>query len=714
MSCVENVCGTGGWAGPKPGDPSNDINIRAIPAFGGIDVLWSFPTTNPFALAYGVIFRGLSADFNGAFPVGQDTDGFYHDRVEPGVLYYYWVQAVSINGTFGDVIGPASAAAKATIEQTMRDLTAQIDMGQLALALREKIDRIAAIDLSFMEEHQARLLANQALQDVLTQLRSEVGEVATVVTNEVIQRKDGDADLLSSINALGLGLDDNLAAIVEEKNLRVGADSAMAQRIDTIYTEIQDDVAGTVNAAVTVEKNARVDADGALAGQITTLSVKMGTDISAAVQTETNARVGADNAIVDRLNVMGGKVDGNTAAIAEETRLRVDAVSAESQARNSQYVNVIVPALNAEVTNRNNAISAAVSDERSLRVSAVKAVADSVTALEANLGDDLVQAEQRMQTKIETTDGKVTAIGALYTVKMTVNGLAGGFGVYNNGSTVEGGWDVDMFWVGRTNADKIKPFIITGGVVYINDAAINKLTFSKLRADDGSVIVENGKLKAEYLQVANSAQSTSYIANTQGWSLQSNGYAEFNNVLIRGNSVFQGKGQNPSGSNFVDYSAAGASTFIKVGNNIDIRADGSGYFARGIISPPNIVASGSISGSWSAYWQYPVNPGEDNTDPGFPRGFIVYIDTGVNVSASWTTAAEDMYMASATIAAGVSAGGGITGYSDVSVVTGDGLYSAANSGSSVDNRLYIRYAFEHQSTSGSITATLINWKLVKV
>lgn len=84
-----------------------------------------------------------------------------------------------------------------------------------------------------------------------------------------------------------------------------------------------------------------------------------------------------------------------------------------------------------------------------------------------------------------------------------MNGLVGGFGIYNNGTEVQAGFDVDNFWIGRTNADKKKPFIISNGVVYIDESAIQKLTFSKLRDESGSFIVEGGKVKATYLDADN-------------------------------------------------------------------------------------------------------------------------------------------------------------------------------------------------------------------
>jgi uncharacterized protein YukE len=168
----------------------------------------------------------------------------------------------------------------------------------------------------------------------------------------------------------------------------------------------------------------------------------------------------------------------------------------------------------------------------------VNSLAEQITNVESSFNGQLAQVQTNLQTQINTTNGKVTSIGALYTAKVNVNGLVGGFGIYNDGTEVEAGFDVDRFWIGRTGANKRKPFIIDGGVVYIDDAAINKLVFSKLRDESGAFIVENGKIKADYITVGNltvnHAQSDNYVAGTSGWVLRANGDLEFNGPAAGG------------------------------------------------------------------------------------------------------------------------------------------------------------------------------------
>lgn len=405
------VCGTGGWSGPKPGDPNtSDLLLHAVPAFGGIDVTWTWPDTFPEAVAYTTIYRGLSADFNGASVLVAAANGnFYYDRIEYGVVtqFFYWIIVHSVYGTPSRLIGPAWANAKPRIEEMIEDLTGQIDNGVLAPALKAEIARIE----------------------------------------------------LNHLN------------ITQEQLDRQGEDEALAAQITTV---------------------------GAYSDETRAL-----------LQTEVLARTSANEAFVSTVNTLWAEVNGNIAAIQVQQTALVDDV---------------------------------------------QALAQQLTSLETEVNENIAQVLQTMETKIDIVDGKVVAIGALYTAQVNVNGLIGGFGIYNDGTQVEAGFDVDRFWIGRTGANKRKPFIVQNDVVYIDDAAINKLTFSKLRDESGAFVVANGKVKAQYIEVdtlvVRAAQSNNYVNASTGWSLAANGDFQINGrggagrLLIQSSGVY---GYHPNG-----------------------------------------------------------------------------------------------------------------------------------------------------------------------
>lgn len=405
---MAQTCGTGGWTGPQPGDPSTaDVRITATPAFGGIDINWTYPQLNPNAVAYTEIWRSLLADPGSAVRIAHANGSFYYDRVENQTLYYYWVVVVSIYGTRSEMIGPAWATSKPLIEEMLELLTGQIDAGVLAGSLRTEIDQIELNKLG--------------------------------ITQEMLDR------------------------------------------------DLNDDALGV-----------RITEIGAISGETRAL-----------VQEEVLARTSQGEAFVGVVNTMYTELNGNIAAFQETiTVLQNDLGS----------------------------------------------LAEQVQQVEVTFGEEIAQVKTEMEASFELVNGELVNIGARWTAQVNVNGLIGGFGVYNDGQTVEAGFDVDRFWIGRTNANKRKPFIIDGGVVYIDEAAINKLTFSKLRDESGSFVVQNGKVKAQYIEVdtlvIRQGQSTNFVNQSTGWYIGANGDFQINGrggagrLLIQSNGVF---GYHPNG-----------------------------------------------------------------------------------------------------------------------------------------------------------------------
>lgn len=302
-TCSTTACGTGLGSVVLPGDPNNNSVVSATPAFGGIDVSWSLPTTNAFAVAHTKIYRGVLDNFNSAVLITVAGGNEYFDKT-PGATsleYFYWIQFVSVNGTIGDLIGPASAVARPTIEQVIEQLTDQIDYGTLATALKAKIDDVTLNYQELLSEVTGRLAAETIISQTMLALQTDVDNALLYVNEEITARQDGD--------------------------------SALVQQINTVAATSENDL-----------------------------------------------------------------------AVVQQT-------------------------------------------------------------LQASIGE----------------------LGALYHVKVGVNGLVGGFGIYNDGTSVEAGFDVDTFWVGRTGPDKKKPFIISGGEVFISQAVIQNASITTAKIADAAI-----------------------------------------------------------------------------------------------------------------------------------------------------------------------------------------------------------------------------------
>lgn len=360
------TCGTGGWNGPKPGDPDNNSVLSATPAYGGIDLSWTLPTTNSHAVSYINIFRGNTDNPDLAVRRDSWSGTYYFDKIPSSEIreYFYWIQIVSINGTYGEWIGPVSAIPLASISEIITELTGRINEGVLSESLKAKLGEITLLQTELDDEINARLTGNAAVAEALSMVQSETAQALTYFNEEITQRRTADEALLNSVNTLAVGMGDNTAAINNEALLRAEGDSAVALQISTVQATLNDQIVG----------------------------------------------------------------------------------------------------------------------------------------VETTMGAAIQDLEQ-------TTD----ALGALYTVKLTADGLVGGFGVYNDGTTVQAGFDVDTFWVGRNTGNTLKPFVVDGDQVFLSNTVVPTI------------------------------QSTNYEPGVSGWKIRKDGPAEFQDVIIRGTGVFGGE-----------------------------------------------------------------------------------------------------------------------------------------------------------------------------
>jgi hypothetical protein len=324
------------------------------------------------------VYRGLTSNFNSALLLKETSHTFWYDKIETTTRYYYWIRMVSVNGTEGELIGPATAVAKPTIAGMIEFLTGQIDAGLLATALKEKIDYI----------------------DVL----------ANGLAAEVTDRENGETTFAEAIADVQAGIAEAHTFIFNETETRT-----------TEY--------------------------GALVDQITGVAATAGDALIAATETITGYIDTQHGIAMAAIDAVVGTIGGDIASV-------------------------------------------------------IEAMSVQISTLEDSVDDPI--------TGIAATN---TRINALYTVKLTVNDLVGGFGLANDGHVVEAGFDVDTFWVGRTQANKRKPFIIADGVVYLDEAVINSLQFSKLKNESGSFVVSSGKLNSTYVDPA-----SEWLNSNQQWA----------------------------------------------------------------------------------------------------------------------------------------------------------------------------------------------------
>ena len=204
--------------------------------------------------------------------------------------------------------------------------------------------------------------------------------------------------------------------------------------------------------------------------------------------------------------------------IANETEARVQQVNQISAEFNEN--------LNAGLTQVNEALA----NETEARVT-------SEEALSARIGENSAALDQKLDSWAD-----VNGVGSMYTMKL---GLKYNGQEYNSGMalqlTAQGNnvvsqvlFIADRFAIIR-NAESgayTLPFVVQNDQVFMNNALIQ----------DGSIT--NAK-------IGNFIQSNNYVSGSQGWSIDKNGFAELNEVTVRGtiyatDGVFKGTVQAES------------------------------------------------------------------------------------------------------------------------------------------------------------------------
>jgi hypothetical protein len=194
---------------------------------------------------------------------------------------------------------------------------------------------------------------------------------------------------------------------------------------------------------------------------------------------EIQDRYGAESELALALAELQTNVDGVLTYVGEESFQRQTAVSAMA----GQITLTAAAVAQAK---------AAVLEESLARAAQNSAMASKITAVEVELNGNVATGEVGLKAEIDAVTGQVSS---MYTAKVKVNGLIGGFGIANDGNEVEAGFDVDRFWIGRdkdgdpNTADGVYPFVVHGNKVYIREAVIREASIDTLMLQGEAVTV---------------------------------------------------------------------------------------------------------------------------------------------------------------------------------------------------------------------------------
>ena len=499
--------------------PPAPTGLEASGAFTEIIVSWNDAQYGNHA--YTEVWRSRNDDIGGATLVTTTNSFIVTDVVGYNQEYYYWVRFVSTS----DVAGPFNKTngVKAT---TLEDIAAVME--QLSEELSNLPGYTALTTLITNGDVATAATANAAARvirstsapttraDSSALVQSDVW-IDTDDNNQMYIRnasnngweeaRDGTlVTLVNSINTQQGTNTTNIASATSDIITLTTANSSRASEITALESTINNSSTGlaAAHSAISTEATTRATADTALATDITNLTSTVGTNTSN-IATEQTTRATADTALATDITNLTSTVGTNTSAIATEATTRANADSA----------------LSTLITNLTSTVSgntAAISTEATTRANADTANATSISNLSSTVGTTNANVST-LQTSVSNLEGDADAMFVIQ-VATESNGSksAAGMVIGSNASSGSGAqsyvqFQADKFAVWSGSAS-IAPFIISGGVVYIDDARIKDGAITNARIADATIqSAKIGNAQIVEAKIGTAAITNAKIAN---------------------------------------------------------------------------------------------------------------------------------------------------------------------------------------------------------
>ena len=429
--------------------PPAPTGLEASGAFTEIIVSWNDAQYGNHA--YTEVWRSRNDDIGGATLVTTTNSFIVTDVVGYNQEYYYWVRFVStsnVSGPFNKTNG-----VKAT---TLEDIAAVMEQ---------------------LSEELSNLPGYTALTTLITNADVAVAATAATViraSSSPSTRPDGTA---LSGNDVWFDIDDGQVYTRNTANNAwvAGRDATLVSLFgSTSFT------GSTLSGAMATAQGDIVtvtNAQSSTASSLTSLTSTVGTNTSA-IATEATTRANADTALSTLITNLTSTVSGNTSAISTEATTRANADSALS---------TLITNLTSTVSGNTSAIST----EATTRANADSANATSISNLSSTVGTTNSNVST-LQTSVSNLEGDADAMFVIQ-VATESNGSksAAGMVIGSNASSGSGAqsyvqFQADKFaiWSGSSST---APFIVSGGVVYIDDARIKDGAITNARILNGTI-----------------------------------------------------------------------------------------------------------------------------------------------------------------------------------------------------------------------------------
>ena len=513
-------------------DPSPIDTINAAATYGGISVSWQYPSSNAHSIAHFILYRS-----QGSTPTEYarvKSSGYFDSMSQAytGKRFNYWVRWVSVNGTTGALLGPASAVAGSLTGDILSLLSGQILRTHLAESLRTEIEDIPSLRNELISEQTGRLLAVEGLENTLSGLGYDVSQTFAAIDTERRTRIDGMNAMASEIGLVAASNGQNWSAIVTERESRVSAVEAVSRDITTQASVFNGEL-GRVESVVQQESETRSTETSALASRVDTLAVNINgmfagyiNDIEAGIDEN-----GGGVSVIEQLevNLIRPIQDNVDQAVTDIGTLETDIGTLESGLKS--IPNEITGQIHNYESTRagycelpNGDISTNHTDKQSCEAAngtwkSWLGIADSHKRLSLAIGDP-GDNEMSIAQRMTISEDDLGRLQGKYTVKIntTRDGqkLMGGFGIANEFASNDPdgpeaatddiifGVVADKFFIAQPHENVLlpgtgvngvapqilperMPFIVDGGTVYMNSAYIKDLSVDTLKIKRNSI-----------------------------------------------------------------------------------------------------------------------------------------------------------------------------------------------------------------------------------
>lgn len=407
----------------------------------------------------------------------------------------------------------------------------------------------------------------------LKEIEATVNNVNVNLSNlsKVILGEDG-STTGTTIDVINLRLDQMDSSISSINTAQINTNSVVTQNYQTLSSSI-----GSTNSALTSLSNAVSTQNTANAQQFT--NIQSTVDLNkASFDSFLNTYSNDKSASANTISQLSSKVNSNSSLI--QTLQSTVATNATAA---TNYTNSQISSVNGTIASINNTLSTVV--------------------------DQNANASSK------------------YVLQLTSGGVVAGFGIATDSATNSSAitFLADRFSVATSaGATAVKPFVIDGATVYINQAAIKDASINAAKITDATITtakiadatITNAKIidgsistakiadaSITTAKIAGTINSTNYVSGSTGWAINKAGTAEFNAVTVRG-TVYANAGYF-NGTVYAEKLVGGAYTqkvYASV-DNANTSGTGAWYTAKTITvsRPMSVARTLIISGGYAHY-----------------------------------------------------------------------------------------------------------------